>query len=92
MVQRSFVCAFESALGRVEQRESEFMEASTVCATYAEIVKVTDHNDLSVCIVAAPHGFFEVDCPEACRSIKADIVLCHARLLVQAPYRGAQRR
>jgi len=27
-----------------------------------------------------------------CRSIKTDMVLCHARLLVQAPYSGAQRR
>jgi len=49
----------------VEQRESEFVKASEVCAAYAEIVNVTAHHDLSVCIVAAPHGFFEADCLEA---------------------------
>jgi len=37
VVQRSFSRAFES----VEQRESEFVEASAVCAAYAEIVNVT---------------------------------------------------
>jgi len=39
--QRSFVRAFESAFGGVEQREYEFVEASAVCAAYAEIVNVT---------------------------------------------------
>jgi len=34
VVQRSFVCAFESALGRVEQRESEFVEANAVCSFF----------------------------------------------------------
>ena len=57
---------FESAFGRVEQRQSEFVEASVVCAAYAEIINVTAHHDLvSVCIVEAPHTFFEADCLEA---------------------------
>jgi len=67
MVQRSFVCAFESAIDGVEQHKSGIIEASTVCAAYAEIVNVTAHHDIiSVYIVAAsvPHGFFEAKCPE----------------------------
>jgi len=62
------VCTFESTFGRVEQRQSEFAETSTVCAAYAEIVNVTAHHDLvSVCIVAAPHRFFEANYLEALR-------------------------
>jgi len=64
-MQRFFVSAFESAFGRVEQRESEFVEASAVCAAYAQIVTVTAYHELSVCIVEAAHGFFEADCFEA---------------------------
>jgi len=46
--------------------ESEFVQASAVCAAYAEVVNVTAHHDLfSVCIVAAPHRVFEADCLEA---------------------------
>jgi len=67
MVQRSFVRALESAFDslRVEKRESEFVEASAVCAAYVEIVNLTAHHHLSVCIMAAPHGVFEADCLEA---------------------------
>ena len=65
-MQRFLVCAFESAFGRVEQREYEFVEASVVYAAHAEIITVTAHHDLvSVCILMAPHGFFEADCLEA---------------------------
>ena len=46
VVQRSFICAFESVFGRVEQRESKFVKASTVCAAYAEIDNLTAHYDL----------------------------------------------
>jgi len=61
-MQRAFS---ESVFVMVKQRESEFVETSTVCTAYAEIDDLTVHHDLvSVCIVVALRGFFEANCLE----------------------------
>jgi len=49
-------------LWQVKQRESELVEASAVCAAYAQIVNVTARHDLYVCNMAEPHRFVEADC------------------------------